>query len=142
LTLVFLGPADPSHVARITTAIEDAAASRAAIDVTTGEPGGRAVGQRGGVAWLSIDRGSRELTGVALDLDRDLDSATFSGSRRPRPHLTVARRVDETVLRALRDWSRTTPPVGWKSTRLVLLRSHTDPGGSRYEELASANLAS
>jgi 2'-5' RNA ligase len=55
----------------------------------------------------------------------------------PRPHLTVARRVDESTIAALSDWALTRPRFAWHVDRLVLLRSHMGPAGSRYEELAS-----
>ena len=139
LTLVFLGPTDPARVAHLTRAM-GAAGAHQQFDVATGEGGGRANQWRGGVAWLRLGPGASRVARLALDLDAALGSATYDESHMPRPHLTVARGVSPEVLAAIREWSAANPPLRWHVDRLVLFRSHTDSRGSRYEELATADL--
>ena len=114
--------------------------AQAPFEVATGEAGGLPNGRRGGVAWLRLERGRRRRSrSLALELDREMGSGTYDERHRPRPHLTVARRVDESVIAALRELAPAID-VAWTVDRVVLLRSHTDPGGSRYEELHSTLL--
>jgi 2'-5' RNA ligase len=140
LTLVFLGPTDPARVAPISSAVGGVSSGHQEFEVETGEGGGRVGDRRGGVAWLRLHRGAAETTSLAVDLDQALGSATYDDRRRPRPHLTVARGVDEALVGALRAWSLRAPPMSWTVDRLVLFRSHTGPSGSRYEALVSTIL--
>lgn len=57
-----------------------------------------------------------------------------SEAREFRPHVTLARRVAHGPTAAL------DPPVDWPVDGMVLVRSVTDPAGSRYEPLARWNL--
>ncbi len=140
LTLVFLGPTDPARVPSIVQALTRVAGEHEAFSVATGEGGGRANQRRGGVAWLGLSSGAGKVAALARDVDEALGTATYGEERAPRPHLTVARGVSEEALAALREWSAARPPLDWYVDRLVLVRSHTDPGGSRYEPLASVAL--
>jgi len=137
LTLVFLGPTDQPRVAALAAATGRVAARHAAYEVATAEAGGRIDEFRGGVAWLRLREGGRATADLALDLDVELDSRTYDDRRRPRPHLTVARGATDEALADLRTWAAREPPLAWLVDRIVLFRSHTDPGGSRYEELGS-----
>jgi len=137
LTLVFLGPTDASRADSISAACAEVAARQRPFDVVTGEAGGRVGGRRGGVAWLRLADGGHEVAQLSLEVDEAIGSHTFDANRPPHPHLTVARRVGEAALRDLAAVSELMR-LRWTVERIVLLRSHTDPGGSRYEELASA----
>lgn len=139
LTLVFLGQTDAREVGRIADAVKRVAARHFRYEVATGEGGGRTKEGRGGVAWLRLTEGGHETTDIALELDRALDSRTYDARRMPRPHLTLARSVDQAALDDLHAVARDIS-LRWTADRLVLLRSHTDPGGSRYEELAAYDL--
>jgi 2'-5' RNA ligase len=92
------------------------------------------------VAWLTIFQG-RDDTAA---LSREVDTAVASGAYdklAPRPHLTLARRVDDALLddvRAAADELSTT----WFVERAVLYRSHSGPGSAQYEEVSSFPLAS
>jgi 2'-5' RNA ligase len=132
-TLVFLGQTEPPQVGRLAAAIDVIAATHHSFEVTTGEAGGRIDDRRTGVAWLSIDAGRRELAELSLALDREIGSDTYHGHP-PRPHITVARRIDQALLDDLRA-SAPAMRLGWPIDRIVLMRSHPDPGGSRYETL-------
>ena len=140
LTLVFLGQTDASRVPEITSRLAQVATRHQAFDVRTGAAGGhvddRPGARRGGVAWLTLAGGARETIDLSLDIDAALESRTYDAHRRPRPHLTVARNVDQPALQAL---SELAPHLAlhWQATRIVLFRSQTGPSGSRYEELAS-----
>ncbi|HYI21383.1 MAG TPA: RNA 2',3'-cyclic phosphodiesterase [Candidatus Limnocylindrales bacterium] len=139
LTLVFLGQTDSARVPALTTAIDAVASRVTSFEVSTADGGGLPNGKRGGVAWLRLDGGGSGVAQLAIELDRDMGSGTYDDHRRPRPHLTVARRVDEAVLAALRELAPVIK-VSWTLDRVVLLRSHTDPAGSRYEERHSTLL--
>ncbi len=139
LTLVFLGQTDAHRVVPIAAALAAVAAGHAAFEVETGPAGGRADGRRTGVAWLRLSDGAQQVSEVALELDRAIGSATYDERRAPRPHLTVARLVDQALLDDLHGLSAGLR-LRWTVDRLVLLRSHTDPRGSRYESLAESEL--
>ena len=140
LTLVFLGGRPADVVAGCANAMRAAAARHAPIDVATGEAGGRSGDRRGGVAWLRIEQGSRELSAAALDLDGTMGALSYGERLQPRPHLTVARRVDEPTIAALGEWASSRPAFTWRVDRVVLFRSYLGPKGSRYEELAESRL--
>jgi RNA 2',3'-cyclic 3'-phosphodiesterase len=134
LTLLFLGPTDPSFVPVVRRAVAEAAAAHAPAAVATSGVGGRADGRRGGVAWLRLDGPGVE---VLARLSAQLDAA-LPGARRGRvnrPHLTIARRVGEAALADL-----SPPAVRFTVDRIALFRSHVDSQGARYEELATSAL--
>jgi len=93
--------------------------------------------RRGGVAWLSVGGGRAQLSALSRELDETIGSGSY-GRRGPRPHLTLARRVDAVLLAELQAMSP--PAILFRVERLQLMRSHTGPGGSRYEELAAFEL--
>ncbi len=139
LTLVFLGQTDPERVPALSAAVDAVAWRRASFEISTGDGGGLPNGRRGGVAWLRLDQGGPQVARLALELDEGMGSGTYDERHRPRPHLTVARRVDGRFITALRDMASSID-VSWRADRLVLFRSQTGPGGSRYEELHSTLL--
>lgn len=79
------------------------------------------------------DGGLHELrAALAADLEATIDWRP--GRQRFRPHVTVARlRADARPLATLPP----TPPLRFACERVVLLRSHLERDGARYEELAS-----
>ncbi len=141
LTLVFLGASDPATIPSREAALARVALRHVSFDVATVDAGGRASGRRGGVAWLRLGGGAAAWSRLALDVDQEIGSFSFGERLQPRPHLTVARRVDETALGALRDWATEREPFAWQVDRLTLFRSHLDPAGSRYEALMTASLS-
>jgi RNA 2',3'-cyclic 3'-phosphodiesterase len=140
-TLAFLGATDPGRVPEVDAAIRVVAAAKQPLDVLTGEGSGRAGGRRGGVAWLRLAGGREKLEQMAWAVDRAIGSGLYTAVVPPRPHVTVARRVDEVLLADLRATVRELH-LPWRVERIVLYRSHTGPRGSAYEELASAQLRS
>lgn len=139
LTLVFLRQTDASRITALADALAGVAPRHLPFNVTTGDAGGRVGGRRGGVAWLRLAEGGRELAQLSLDVDDAMGSHTYNAANAPRPHLTVARSATEAALADLRAAVRSIP-LTWTVERIVLFRSHTGPGGSRYEELATASL--
>jgi 2'-5' RNA ligase len=139
LTLVFLGQTDSDRVPEIAAKVAAVAESRQKFDVVTGEAGGKLGGDRGGVCWLRLARGGHEVAQLSLDVDGAVASHTYNSNTGPRPHLTVARHVTAATLEDLRRLSAEVT-LDWTVDRITLFRSHTDPGGSRYEELSSAKL--
>src|SRR5262245_41451850 len=140
LTLVFLGQTDSERVDDIAERAAGVASRHSQFDVVTGDAGGKLGGDRGGVCWLRLAKGGHEVAQLSIDLDSAVGSNTYNANTGPRPHLTVARHVSAATLEDLRQLS-TQIALGWTVDHITLFRSHTDPGGSRYEELASATLA-
>ena len=133
LTLVFLGATDPGRVAAVSTALDVVADRHGPVSVRSGAAGGRADDRRGGVAWLGLASGREALARLSLELDRAIGSGVYA-TLAPRPHLTVARRVDQALLDDLR-LTAVRVRLEWLIDAVVLFRSHTGPQGSRYEEL-------
>jgi 2'-5' RNA ligase len=137
-TLLFLGQTDAGEVPRLVEAMALTAPQHAPFDATTTIAGGRFDDRRGGVAWLVLDDRQRRLRNLARELDWRVGSKVYANSR-PRPHVTVARRIDEQLLadlHAAADGLQAT----WTFDRVVLYRSFSEPGGSRYEVLAEQPL--
>jgi RNA 2',3'-cyclic 3'-phosphodiesterase len=144
LTLVFMGQVDTARVAEINDGLRDVARRHAAFQTTIGGADGhvddRPRARPGGVAWLTLSEGADETASLALDADATIGATTYDERRRPRPHLTVARAIDVPALAALQALALTLR-VGWMTGSLVLFRSHTGSGGSRYESLGSHQLS-
>ena len=133
-TLLFLGQTDAAQVPRLTEAMTLAARQHAPFEATTTYAGGRFDDRRGGVAWLGLDDRQRRLRNLARELDWRVGSNVYANSR-PRPHVTIARRIDESLLADLHAIADELH-ASWTFDRVALYRSHADPGGSRYEILA------
>lgn len=135
VTLVFLGSTDPASVPGIADAMRSVVARHPPAELVTAGTGGRADDRRGGVCWLRLaGPGTAVLGRLARDLDETLPPTAGRG-RVHAAHLTVCRRVSEAVLADLR-----APAISFVVDRAALIRSHTGPGGARYEELAAERL--
>ena len=139
LTLVFLGQTDATRVTGLADSLARVAARHRPFAVTTGHAGGRVGGRRGGVAWLRLAEGGHQTAQLSLDVDEAVGSHAYDAEHAPHPHLTVARKVTNSALADLRVAAPRTSQ-SWAVDRIVLFRSHTGPGGSRYQELTSAPL--
>lgn len=137
-TLLFLGQTDPAQVPRLAEAMTLAAQQHAGFEASTSFAGGRFDDRRGGVAWLGLDDRQRHLRNLARELDWSVGTNLYA-NRRPRPHITVARRIDERLLADLHEVADGLH-ASWTFDRVILFRSHADPGGSRYEVLAEQPL--
>ncbi len=139
LTLVFLGPTDSTAVPGLIDTLGRLAPQRDPFPVATGDAGGRVHDGRSGVAWLRIADGGRDVADLALAVDDALGRHAYDANNAPRPHLTLARGVTQDALAALRERAKSLT-LEWTVDSIALFRSHTDPGSSRYETLASARL--
>jgi RNA 2',3'-cyclic 3'-phosphodiesterase len=139
LTLVFLGATDPAAVPQLAAQIDRASQAVSAFTASIGRGGGRPANHRGGVAWLRLAAGDRQVATLARAVDDALGSGAHT-ERQPMPHVTVARRVERKLIDDLRAASSRID-VSWQVERVVLYRSHTGPAGARYEALAAAHLA-
>ena len=85
---------------------------------------------RAGIAWAAPSRVPPELATANRELVRALADRGVPTDARPyRPHVTLARRVRSAV------GERLEPPFLWRADGFALVRSVTDPAGSRYEPL-------
>jgi 2'-5' RNA ligase len=135
VTLRFLGDVAPGQATVLRDLAEAAASSRAPFAVGTGRADGRT---RAGesLVWLALDGGGEAIAALARAL---ADPGTDPGRR--APHLTVARRADPALLRALTTESGAPAPVTWTADRVVLVRSHLSPSGPTYETLEDIPLS-
>jgi 2'-5' RNA ligase len=144
-TLVFMGEVESDRVSWLGERLDQVAARQAAFTTRVDGAGGHVddgPGRRpGGVAWLTLSDGFREVADLAADVDAALGTHTYDDRRRPRPHLTVARAINSPALAALRDIALATD-LEWRTSSIVLFRSHLGPGGSRYEPLNTHDLRS
>jgi 2'-5' RNA ligase len=137
-TLLFLGQTDPAEVPRLVEAMALTAEQHAPFTATTTLAGGRFDDRRGGVAWLVLDDRQRRLRSLAREVDWRVGSNVYATSR-PKPHVTVARRIDQQLLADLHA-AADGLHASWTFDRMVLYRSYAEPGGSRYEALAEQPL--
>jgi 2'-5' RNA ligase len=139
LTLAFLGSIDEARVGPVVDAMGDAAAAHPALDLTLHGLG--AFPRRGDarVVWIGVDA-PPSLAALHEDLSVRLEKAGFAREARAfAPHLTLGRSRRDAQRVVLPDSSfefRATFAV----EELVLMRSHTDPAGARYEQIAATPL--
>ena len=82
------------------------------------------------VVCLVASRVPKGLAALVTQLRAELAAEGFAIEPRPfRPHVTLARKV-----RSAAD-SLLDPPFSWRADGFALVRSVTDPAGSRYEPL-------
>ena len=143
LTLLFLASVPAPRASELVVlAAAVARAGEGPYRVRVERGGGRH--RRGeGVAWLALSEGADRLMGLA-GLAADACPADISGrappKRTPSAHLTLVRRADAAVVHDLREQARGPLGVSWLADRLVLVRSHLEPGGARYETLHESPL--
>ncbi len=144
LTLVFLGEVDARRVDAISESLEQVAVRHRPFLMSVNGAGGRVDDRRdarpGGVAWLTFGAGATETAQLALDADAAIGARSYDERRRPRPHLTIARAVDAPVLAAVHEVAQSLR-LEWRTTRIVLFRSHAGSGGSRYDALKVIDLS-
>ncbi|HET7678399.1 MAG TPA: RNA 2',3'-cyclic phosphodiesterase [Candidatus Limnocylindrales bacterium] len=148
VTLRFLGATGSHLVPQLGAALQDAARGQPALACSLGRVGTFGRGPLRRVVWVGFDRGAAEVAALAGRVDAALRERGLlphvpgagETARELRPHVTLAREVPaglvDDVARAL------APAAGrdWAARQLVLMRSHGDVGGSRYEKLLSLPL--
>jgi 2'-5' RNA ligase len=140
-TLRFLGEVDEAQATAATAAAREAAAAHAAFDAGLDAPGAFPHATKARVLWLGMREGAAPLRTLARSLEEALLGRGFGAADQPfAPHLTIGR------LRVPDDWSArlaAAPAVDarFRVDRIAVVRSTLAPGGSRYERLAEAPLA-
>ena len=138
VTVCFVGAIALGEIAHITARSRDAVAGFPPFTMGLGSAGSFGRGRRAVTCWLGIREGEH----AAAELIRAVTAELLPEreSRRPRPHVTLARdvRPEDAVL---------FPPafapvqgVTWPVAEVVLFRSQLGPGGSRYDALAQLPL--
>lgn len=125
LTLAFLGDTPPDRVAPLRTVLE----------AVRFEPFTLSLDRVGrwdsGVVWLSSSQRCPPLAALAESVRTVLREARVDFDRkRFTPHITLVRRS----LRPGR--THEIEPIGWRTDRFTLVRSHLSHQGSRYDDLA------
>lgn len=134
VTLAFLGQvAEATDVVTAAVARGVEAAATGPITLRLGEPG--RFGRR--AAWLAVDdepAGAVARLGEAIQAE--LEEAALPVERREvRPHLTLVRPKGRRQLPAGFVEQLPRPEGTWTAEAALLLRSHTEPEGARYEEV-------
>jgi 2'-5' RNA ligase len=142
LTLVFLGSVEPARRDQLSGLLEAVGEQASPYRVRLDAGGGRV--RRGeGVAWLGLSAGAGRLIELAAAVADGCPADSTSGAppkRTPSAHLTVARKADDALVRALRDHALGAIATSWTVDRLQLVRSHLEPTGARYETLYEVTL--
>jgi 2'-5' RNA ligase len=144
LTLRFLGDAAETRlVADLATELSAAVSGYGTFTVRLRGLGVFPDLQRPRVFWVGLD--SPRLVPLAASVETAARRCGFAPERRPfEPHLTLARirrgRVSGRVRHIVERHTGSDFGVS-EIDRLILYRSHLQPGGSRYDELASFALA-
>ena len=138
VTLAFLGARPATDIATIeplVAALDGRPAPRLALRRVLGLPPRRAR-----VLTVELEDSDGTLTALQAELVRELaEAGVFTPETRPfRPHVTVARLRPR--MRATRDVPAL-DPLAFHAPSVTLYRSHTHPGGARYEALARARLS-
>lgn len=89
--------------------------------------------KRATVVWLGVDQGGGKLVDLASCAEDAAVSAGLEAEERPyRPHMTIARVRPPADIRHLLD---VPVEVGWLCDRVIVYRSVSGRGGTRYEPL-------
>jgi RNA 2',3'-cyclic 3'-phosphodiesterase len=123
ITLVFLGDVSAARVAGVQRAMRSAASHCFALQLDA-----LAYRKRGGLLWARttqmpdvLDALVRRLRTTLRDLGVSMDDRAFV------PHLTLLRDARKPAR------VQVLAPVRWTVDEMTLVRSHLQPGGSRYE---------
>jgi len=141
-TMRFLGDVEDEAAARATAAMREAASAHARFGATLGGFGAFPTAKRARVLWIGMLQGAEPMRLLAASLEHSLRKQGFERADQPfEPHLTVGR------VRTPGDWTaRLIDAPGLEARfqvdRLQLMKSTLSPGGSRYEQVAEAALAS
>jgi 2'-5' RNA ligase len=107
------------------------------------ERGGGRLRAAEGLAWLKVAEGAGAVLETAAWLARDCPEGIARAAppkRSPAAHVTVARRADRALVEALQTERWGPLRARWTFDRLVVMRSHLEPQGARYETLHEATL--
>lgn len=142
-TLKFLGDVEPAKIEPVVAVAGAVAARGKPFSLRACGIGGFPTMARPRVLWVGLE--APELALLATDLDAALAGCGFAAEEKPfRAHLTIgrvrSRRGWPTLREALAEWQGHDFGTALVDD-IVLYRSHLQPGGSVYEELARLPLA-
>jgi RNA 2',3'-cyclic 3'-phosphodiesterase len=144
LTLAFLGAVEGGRVPAVSAALARAAGGRTPIDLAVEGAGtfGKAAYPR--VLWLGVAGNVRALATLARAVSAQLATLGFPPEERDfHPHLTLARARDPRGDRGLAEAARRLAAFDGgaaRADRVLLMQSHLERGGARYEVVAEALL--
>lgn len=131
VTIEFLGAIVESRMAEVRAAGAAAAADARPFEIAFDRMDHW---RRPRVLCLTASETPQALAQLSQSLRRELETRGFEVERREfRAHLTLARKVDRPPPLASLE------PVRWPAASLTLVRSVSDPAGSRYEPLVAWN---
>jgi len=144
LTLKFLGDVEPTRVAELSQAAGRAAAGLAPFGLAI--EGAGTFPPRGAprVLWLGVRDASGGLARLQSALEDECAALGFARERRPfSPHLTVARLRDPRGAGPLAAAHAAAgfAEVAFDVAVMLVVRSHLEPRGSRYERVSSHPLS-
>lgn len=143
LTLAFLGHLPPDALEPIGAALARATAAHPAFTVRVRGAGSFGRGARARVLWVGVEGGD-ELLRLQASVADGLAVVGYREERPFRPHLTLARARTPRGSRALADARDALAGLdfgAFPADALILYRSETGPGGSRYSALSTFPLA-
>lgn len=153
LTLKFLGETPEDQVAEVKSALEEACAGKAALDLTIKGCGSFPGQKKPQVVWLGLDGQIDELRDLAGAIEARLELLGFPSERRSfKAHLTLGRmrrgprrggnRAGSVapLVRAIAANKDYQGPA-FRADNVVLMKSTLTPAGPIYESLAEIRLA-
>jgi 2'-5' RNA ligase len=139
ITLHFLGSVDAAKVDTLVVAYRQAAGLFAPLELELWGAGAFPSAARAKVIWTGVRRGASALQTLASRVSEVSEKLGITPEpRRFHPHLTLAYlKPSSDVSALLHEVDAEQPPVVVVVPEMVLMRSHTDHAGSRYEVLAT-----
>ncbi len=132
ITLKFLGEITENRTARVREAVTAAAVRHPPFQVALGSVGAFPNLNRPRVVWIGVREGAEPLAALAADADSALEAEGFMREKRPfRAHLTVGRCRKPAPLAGAS--SAVVPNDVFLVDRVVVMESHLQPRGARYE---------
>ncbi len=144
LTLKFFGNVEPARAPALSLALDRAADSTNAFNLSIADAGSFPTHGPPRVLWLGVRDSSNTLAQLHQALENECAAAGFPREERPyHPHLTLARLRSPTGTRELASLHKETgfPALDLTVNEIILMRSHLDPNGSRYTVLSRHSLA-
>lgn len=141
VTLRFLGDQSEDRLVEAETALADAAAGSAPMDVTFHGLGAFPGLERPRILWVGLAHGALEMRGLEQRVTDALAARGFAREERPwHPHLTIGRVYDDRrwrrevgpSLRGAIAHAATTTFGTQRVTEVALMRSDLSPAGARY----------
>jgi RNA 2',3'-cyclic 3'-phosphodiesterase len=132
ITLRFLGNIDEPTYERFLHSLEEVS-TRRRFRIRLDGIGAFPNEKRATVVWVAVDQGGERLADLADCAEEAAIVAGLETEERPyRPHLTISRVRPPADIRHLTDIP---VRVGWRCDRVVVYRSVSGRGGTRYEPL-------